>query len=525
MNTKNINSNPINDNVFLIKNILMKELQFKEEILMQIQATKNEDKLVNTVMFIYILGISIAGWTFVMIFLKGELQEAIFLLTGVGAILTRIFEKKLGKKAKYFYACIPPIIGAITVAIGSTSASGGYVCITHYYFVTTMLLISYYDLKLIKVNVIVTIVANAGLMILFPTGFLKLHVLIGWIFMVICYLVAFFAAIFISSHSISLFKTIGVKEEQMENVLTKVQALSKNMSSAGLKLSSISENESASAEELAATSEHLAESNAVLSSKTGESMDNLNELDKWEGVVADNVKKVETASKNLLNKSMENERLLNNLHTVNHELSETMKTTTDIVKKLFDAVKEIGMTINLINDISTSTNLLALNASIEAARAGEAGRSFAVVASEVGNLAGSTQETLKEVEVVINRVQSNVNEITAQIEVNSSKVGTQNEYYAKVFESMKEMTELLNVSVQAVATMGEAQEKQSKVIKNTVSINRDIAESIQSTNEQFVSIRSMAENNANDTIEVAEQASVINTMVDEINQLLTQKEA
>ena len=290
---------------------------------------------------------------------------------------------------------------------------------------------------------------------------------------------------------------IGKKEKEVENVLIKVQSLSENMFSAGSKLTSISENESASAEELAATSEQLAEGSSVLSSRTDESMNNLGELSEWESVVADNVKKVETTSKDLLDKSMENERLLNDLHAINGEVSETMRITTDIAQNLSDAVKEIGVTLNLINDISTSTNLLALNASIEAARAGEAGKGFAVVATEVGNLAGSTQETLKEVESVIARVQRNVNEITSQVEENSSKVDTQNEYFAKVFQSMKEMTELLNVSVQAVATMGDAHEKQSEVIKNTVSINLEIAERIRNTNEHFAATTGRAESNTN----------------------------
>lgn len=308
--------------------------------------------------------------------------------------------------------------------------------------------------------------------------------------------------------------------EHVMSVLTSVQLLSEKLQAAGTSLSQISENESASAEELAATSEQLTESSNILSSRTDESMANLSELSEWESVVANNVEKVERTSKNLLDKSIENEKLLNDLHTINAEVSESMKATTDMAQKLSAAVQEIGVTLKLISDISTSTNLLALNASIEAARAGEAGKGFAVVATEVGNLANSTQETLQEVESVIERVQNNVKEITTQVEENASKLGTQNEYFANVFQSMQDMTGLLNVSVTAITTMGEAHDKQSEVIKKTISINQNIAKSIRDENEQFISINSMAENNANDTAEVTAQAGAINDMVDEMSELL-----
>ena len=308
--------------------------------------------------------------------------------------------------------------------------------------------------------------------------------------------------------------------EQVRSVLSAVSSLSENLYTAGTVLSQISESESASAEELAATSEQLVESSNILSSKTDESMANLSELNKWESVVAENVKKVEITSKDLIDKSKENERLLNDLHTINGEVSETMHTTIDVTQKLSEAVQEIGVTLNLISEISSSTNLLALNASIEAARAGEAGRGFAVVATEVDNLANSTQKTLREVEVVIERVQNNVKEITLQVEENSQKLNTQNEYFDNVFKGIRDMTELLNVSVSAVNTMGEAHGKQAEVIKKTVSINQDIAESIKNENEQFNSINVMAESNANDTAQVAAQASAINDMVDEMSRLL-----
>lgn len=309
--------------------------------------------------------------------------------------------------------------------------------------------------------------------------------------------------------------------EQVQMVLSSVQDLSKKLFQAGTTLSKISENESASAEELAATSEALLQNSNQLSEKTEESMSNLNELNEWESVVASNVEKVETTTKDLLEKSKDNEKLLNDLHTVNNEVSRSMLTTIEVAQKLSDAVQEIGVTLNLINDISSSTNLLALNASIEAARAGEAGRGFAVVAQEVGNLAQSTKESLDEVERVIACIQKNVNEITLHVEENSEKLETQNEYFNHVFKGMSDMTDLLHTSADAVNTMGTAHDNQAKVIHNTVSINQYIAQNVQTENEQFSSINTMVETNALDIATMTEQAMKINAMVDEINHLLS----
>lgn len=491
---------------------------------MQLQSMKNEEKLINNILFAYILAVAISGWAFVMIFLNGGMRECIFLLSGLSAIVTKLFEKALGSKAKYVYACIPPIVGAITAAVSNTNDSAGYVCLTHYYFVATLLLVPYYEQKLIKVSYIVTVVVNAGMMIAFPAGFLKLHSVIAWIFTVVVYTVLFVVCCFISHRATTLFGMVEKKENDLKNVLSEIQTLSDDLYSAGTALSSVSENESASAEELAATSEQLVGSSNLLSSKTDESMGNLSELREWEGVVTENVEKVETVSRDLIEKSAENEKLLNDLHTINGEVSESMKATNDITERLSEAVQEIGVTLSLISDISSSTNLLALNASIEAARAGEAGKGFAVVAAEVGNLANSTQESLQVVQSVIERVQQNVRDITAQVEENSTKMSTQNEYFANVFQSMQDMTELLNVSVRAIGTMGEAHDNQSEVIKRTISINQDIAESIRNENEQFNSINAMAEGNANDTTNVALQAGVINEMVDKIAVLLKRGE-
>jgi methyl-accepting chemotaxis protein len=64
-------------------------------------------------------------------------------------------------------------------------------------------------------------------------------------------------------------------------------------------------------------------------------------------------------------------------------------------------IKQIGGVANSIETIAKQTRLLSLNAAIEAARAGDAGRSFAVVAGEVKNLADETRKATDRIAAIV----------------------------------------------------------------------------------------------------------------------------
>lgn len=308
--------------------------------------------------------------------------------------------------------------------------------------------------------------------------------------------------------------------ERVQNMLRSVAKLSEKLGGAGSALSEISQNESSSAEELAATSENLLTGNNELGKKSDDSIQNLNELQQWEQVVSEQVGRVENSSRELLDKSRDNENRMQSLKKITNEVSRSMENTNRVALKLSEAVKEIDVALNVIDDISSSTSLLALNASIEAARAKEAGRGFAVVAQSVGGLAMDTQKSLGQVSGVIEKIQQNVSEMMEIVNDDSEKLARQNEHFEEVFAGIQEMIEILHTSMRDIATMGDAHDKQSVVIRNTVEINKVIAESIKQENVEFTNINRMVENNANDVEQMTVQIGVLNHMVEEMNRLL-----
>jgi heme-based aerotactic transducer len=83
------------------------------------------------------------------------------------------------------------------------------------------------------------------------------------------------------------------------------------------------------------------------------------------------------------------------------EMSDAAGRVSEDMSRLRERTDEIDRFVEIIDDISGRTNLLALNASIEAARAGEAGAGFAVVAEEVKQLAEASKEQARQIDAIV----------------------------------------------------------------------------------------------------------------------------
>ncbi|KGO98079.1 methyl-accepting chemotaxis protein [Novilysobacter defluvii] len=103
-------------------------------------------------------------------------------------------------------------------------------------------------------------------------------------------------------------------------------------------------------------------------------------------------------------------------------IRDQIQETSKRIKRLGESSQEIGSIVELINDISEQTNILALNASIQAASAGEAGRGFAVVADEVQRLAERSSNATKRIESLVQTIQADTNEAVSSMEQTTSEV-------------------------------------------------------------------------------------------------------
>lgn len=182
-----------------------------------------------------------------------------------------------------------------------------------------------------------------------------------------------------------------------------------------------------------------------------------------------NVQTVASATEELNASVSEISRQVNECSRIAGEAASQANSTNQLVEGLYSAADKIGAVVQLINNIAGQTNLLALNATIEAARAGDAGRGFAIVASEVKNLATQTGSATDEIAGQISAVQTATSEAVEAIRTIAGTVTRINEIVGSIASAVVEQ----GAATQEIArNVQEAADGTNQVNENITGVNQ-----------------------------------------------------
>ncbi|WPC76323.1 methyl-accepting chemotaxis protein [Vibrio porteresiae] len=177
-------------------------------------------------------------------------------------------------------------------------------------------------------------------------------------------------------------------------------------------------------------------------------------------------------------------------------LADTLESGAQTIQQLSNNSQDIGRIIQVINEIADQTNLLALNAAIEAARAGQHGRGFAVVADEVRSLASRTQQSTREIQQMIEQLQTGADQAVSVVQ--HSRTLAQ-ETVAKTQQStqalgvIREEVRSINDMNMQIATASEQQSTvAAEVNQNIISIHDAVRVTSAGTDQVASASRSLA---------------------------------
>lgn len=460
---------------------------------MNLEILKNEEKRMNLIMFIFLAVIPIVAFVYVLLFNGGAIKDSIVVLMVLASLVTKALEKFLGKFAKYIYISILPVLGAVTIILGTPGCFGAMV---EAYFLILFLAVPYYDLSMIKVCGIATIVPNVIAMIIFPQAYLAMYTTSIWIFAGMVYILAILVSVMIVMRARTLFLTVEKKEHEAEEMLNSIREAFEGLQQSSKNIYDSLNGFEVSTTQIAASTEEISNSANMQIQQVEGSIEIFNDLNK---MIVNSEQRVEQTVENmkiLKEKNDEGIKAITELAHKFHENIESTQKASEGVTLLAQKSSSIGEIIESIGQIAKQTNLLALNAAIEAARAGEAGKGFAVVADEINSLSSESSAATQKIDAILKDIIFTVKEITELMDSNNTIVNESNvklddtvQIFETILHSSEEVIKVIDLLKEELANVVHIKENLLQAMKEVEDISQN---SVENTTEISTSTQDQA---------------------------------
>jgi methyl-accepting chemotaxis protein len=168
-------------------------------------------------------------------------------------------------------------------------------------------------------------------------------------------------------------------------------------------------------------------------------------------------------------------------------IEQRVQSIAENILALSKQTQQIGEIITTVSDIATQSNILALNASVEAARAGEHGQGFAVVATEVGNMAQQSRRATAQVREILLEIQNGINATVMATEEGIKVVDQGVRLATGTTSTIKQLADVIDESAQTAMQMVAGGQQQALGVEQIAlamqSINQATQQSLASTKQ------------------------------------------
>ena len=279
--------------------------------------------------------------------------------------------------------------------------------------------------------------------------------------------------------------------QSLGSIVGKIRNSSDTMSANSYELNDTSSQTLAANNEISKAVEDVAEGSTGMAASISKINENLLEMSNETKDINESVNEIRNQTTAVQDSSKIMNDKIKSMQDSSHKMDEGISAISKRIETVNTTVDKVSNIVSVIEEISSETNLLSLNASIEAARAGDAGKGFAVVAQEIRVLSDNTNTELENIKQIISSL---VEECRYCVQAS----GTIVEDNAKQKEEIKAVLDEFSALDEQIQKTAEKADEIEELVTAMIELNDDITKSSNSlTDVSAANAAATEEMNAN----------------------------